>query len=129
MFATPHAADTPRGVHPCRGRRPRMSPDDACLRARFHSRDEAPLAEGYRRYHARLLSIGVRRLGDRELAAEAAQQAFVQAWRAAGSYDPSRALAPWLYSIMRRVCVDLFRRDRRAPELFPDGMVPDHGTV
>jgi len=133
MAAMPATVDAPAartGAHPCAGmRRSRVAPDDACLRARFHAGEESALTEVYRRYSPQLLVIGVRRLGDRDLAAEAVQQAFVQAWRAAPRYDPSRALAPWLYAIMRRVCVDLFRRDRRAPALFDDGIVPDRRSA
>ena len=81
------------GAHPCPGgRRSRVAPDDTCLRARFDAGDESALDEVYRRYSPQLLVIGVRRLGDRDLASEAVQQAFVQAWRAASKYDPSRAL-------------------------------------
>ena len=37
----------------------------------------------------------------------------MQAWRAAGSYDPDRPLGPWLRSIVRRTAVDAWRRERR----------------
>jgi RNA polymerase sigma-70 factor (ECF subfamily) len=128
MPATIDAPGAPSAAaaRPCSGgRRSRLAPDDACLRTRFRAGDESALADVYARYRSKLLVIGMRRLGDRDLANEAVQQAFLQAWRFSGSYDPARALAPWLYAIMRRVCVDLFRRDRRTPDLFPDGTVPD----
>ena len=53
-------------------------------------------------------------LGNREHAADAVQRAFVQAWRAAGRFDPE--LKPWLYAITRRAAVDIYRRERRTQE-------------
>ncbi|SEG78026.1 RNA polymerase sigma-70 factor, ECF subfamily [Thermomonospora echinospora] len=58
-------------------------------------------------------------LGDRELAAEAVQQAFVQAWRGAGAFDPGRELKPWLYAIVRRAAIDVHRREHRAASHVP----------
>ena len=52
-------------------------------------------------------------LGDRGLCEEAAQQTFLQAWRGAGRFDPSRELGPWLATIARRVAIDLYRREAR----------------
>ena len=51
--------------------------------------------------------------GDRRLAEEVVQQSLLKAWRAAGSFDPSRPLAPWLYSIVRRCAIDVWRHERR----------------
>jgi RNA polymerase sigma-70 factor (ECF subfamily) len=55
-------------------------------------------------------------LKDRELAADAVQMTFMNAWRAAGTLDPERPVAPWLYTIARRASIDLYRSRRRAPE-------------
>lgn len=51
--------------------------------------------------------------GDQELAADAVQQTFVKAWRAAASFDADREIAPWLYSIARRTAIDVLRAERR----------------
>ena len=42
------------------------------------------------------------------------QETFLRAWRAAGTYDRSRPLRPWLFAILRRVVVDE-ARCARAP--------------
>lgn len=60
-------------------------------------------------YSGAVNTVAMSILRDRELAAEAVQQTFVKAWRAAGSFDPRRELAPWLYSIARRTSVDILR--------------------
>jgi RNA polymerase sigma-70 factor, ECF subfamily len=64
--------------------------------------------------HGRLVfSIAYRVLGDTGLAEDATQQTFVQAWRAADTYDPSRPLGAWLTTIAKRVAIDVHRREKR----------------
>jgi len=88
--------------------------DDTDLVARFAAGDEAAVRAVYDRYARPVFTVALRILGDRTLADEAVQLTMLKAWRAAGSFDPSRELAPWLYTIARRVAIDLYRRDRRA---------------
>jgi RNA polymerase sigma factor (sigma-70 family) len=99
--------------------------DDPGLAERFRDGDPDAVRAVYRRYAGSMLVLARSRLADPEQAHDAVQQAFLQAWRAAASYDPSRPLATWLYSITRRVCVDLYRRDRRRPVLTETGDAPD----
>jgi RNA polymerase sigma-70 factor (ECF subfamily) len=80
---------------------------------RFRKGDAAALRELYLLYGRAVFSVAFRALGDRMLAEEATQQTFLNAWRAAASFDPERPLAPWLYAIARRVAVDVYRRERR----------------
>ena len=80
---------------------------------RFRDGDPGAVRVVYQRYSRPVFTVAYRALGDRSLAEEAVQQTFLQAWRAAGSFDPDRDPAPWLYAIARRVAVDLFRRERR----------------
>lgn len=49
-------------------------------------------------------------LEDRGHAEEAAQQTFIKAWQAADRVDPNRDIGPWLYTIARRVAIDVYRR-------------------
>lgn len=83
------------------------------LAHRFQSGDTDAIRELYSRYGPSIFVVAVRALGDRSLAEEAVQQTFLQAWRAASRFDPDREVGPWLYSIARRVAVDLYRRERR----------------
>jgi RNA polymerase sigma-70 factor, ECF subfamily len=80
---------------------------------RFRAGDESAVAEVFDRYAGPMLAVASRMLSDRRLAEEAVQQAFVQAWRAASTFEPERALGPWLRSIVRRTAVDVWRRERR----------------
>ena len=47
-------------------------------------------------------------LQDRQAAEEAAQEAFVRAWRHAAAYDPRReTVAAWLLTIARNVAINM----------------------
>jgi RNA polymerase sigma-70 factor (ECF subfamily) len=52
-------------------------------------------------------------LGDHGLAADATQQTFIKAWRAASTYDADRSFGPWIYAIARRTAIDLYRKRAR----------------
>lgn len=68
------------------------------------------------------------RLGSDDAAAEElVQEAFVNVWRKAGQFDPSRAAAStWVFTIARNLRIDAFRKEAR-PELDPNdpALVPD----
>jgi RNA polymerase sigma-70 factor (ECF subfamily) len=79
----------------------------------FAAGEEPAFAEIYQRYGGPMFAIALAIVGRRDLAADVVQQAFVQAWRAAASYSPDAAIAPWLFTITRRAAIDLWRRERR----------------
>lgn len=103
-----------------------MSPvDDDDLVAGFRAGDPAAVRGVYERYSGAVFTVAMSVLADRELAADAVQVTFLNAWRACRSVDLDRPLAPWLYTIARRVAIDLYRRRARAPEpMDPDGEGP-----
>jgi RNA polymerase sigma-70 factor (ECF subfamily) len=92
--------------------------------AGFRDGDAAAVRAVYRRYAGPMSTVARSMLGSRELAEEAVQQAFVQAWQAAASYDPRRPLSSWLYAITRRVCIDLYRREQRHAGVTESGHLP-----
>jgi RNA polymerase sigma-70 factor (ECF subfamily) len=87
--------------------------DDGELAAWFATGDPEATRAVYRAYGSLVYSVAYKVLGNSGLAEDAAQQAFLQAWRAAGTFDPTRALAAWLASIARRTAIDVYRRERR----------------
>jgi len=86
---------------------------DTQLAAEFAAGDPDAVRAVYQTYGRLVYSVAFKVLGDAGLAEDATQQTFVQAWRAADSYDPTRALGPWLASIARRAAIDVYRRTRR----------------
>ena len=86
---------------------------DRQVRTRFRSGDPEAVRVVYRSYGRLVYAVAYRVLGDRGLAEEATQQAFLKAWRAAGSLDESREIGPWLATIARRVAIDVHRSEAR----------------
>ena len=81
--------------------------DDDVLLAAFAVGDAVAGAVFVRRYQRRVLGLARSIVGDRALAEELAQEAFVRAWRHASSYDPRRgSVATWLLTITRNVALD-----------------------
>jgi RNA polymerase sigma factor (sigma-70 family) len=91
--------------------------DDADLASRFASGDADTVRVVYQTYGRLVFAVAYRVLGDPGLAEDATQQTFVQAWRAAAGYDPSRPLGAWLTTIAKRVAIDTYRRERRHRDL------------
>jgi len=86
---------------------------DAEMLQGFAAGDDAAFEEVVRRFSGPMFAVAMATLGNRELAADAVQQALVAAWRASASFSPDSELAPWLYTITRRCAIDVWRRDRR----------------
>jgi RNA polymerase sigma-70 factor, ECF subfamily len=103
--------------------------EDPELGAQFGRGDPDAVRAVYRRYAGSMLVLARSRLADSQQAQDAVQQAFLQAWRAAATYDPSRPLSTWLYSITRRVCVDVYRRQQRQAVLTETGDAPEEAVV
>lgn len=91
-----------------------MNGDDADLARRFAGGDEHVMRDVYRRFGGPAFTVALRALGDRQLAEEAVQEGFVKAWQAAGRYDPTRPLSSWLFTIVKRTAIDIYRRERRS---------------
>lgn len=69
--------------------------------------DREALASFYERYAPLLVAVGLRMLGDQREAEDVAHDVFLEAWRAAGSYDPNRApVRTWLLMRMRSRVLD-----------------------
>lgn len=54
-------------------------------------------------------------LGDRDEAGDAAQDAFVRAWRAIGNFRADAAFGTWMHRIAVNVCLDARARRAKAP--------------
>ena len=89
---------------------------DESLLAGFGARDADASAAFVRRFQSRLYGLALTILGDRGEAEEAAQEAFLRAWRHADAYDPRRGtVATWLLAIVRNVAIDRARMRRFEP--------------
>jgi RNA polymerase sigma-70 factor (ECF subfamily) len=101
---------------------------DGALIERVGEGDRDAFEELYRRYTRPVLSLALRRLGDRGRAEDAVQDAFTAIWRSAGSYDAERGQGgAWLYTVARNAIVDGARRRPEPPMEAPEEASSDRG--
>nr|WP_245641219.1 RNA polymerase sigma factor SigM [Streptomyces megasporus] len=84
--------------------------DDRELLARHVAGDPHAFGEIVRRHRDRLWAVALRVLGDREEAADAVQDAFVSAYRAAHTFRGQSAVTTWLHRITVNACLDRARK-------------------
>jgi RNA polymerase sigma-70 factor (ECF subfamily) len=88
--------------------------DDPALVARVADGDAHAFEALYDRYRSRAFGLAVRLTRRRSIAEEVTQDAFVNLWRNAGSYDPARGnLGSWLLTFVRHRAIDSLRSGRR----------------
>jgi RNA polymerase sigma factor (sigma-70 family) len=89
---------------------------DEALLAGLGSRDPDAAAAFVRRFQHRVFGLTLSILRDRGAAEEAAQEAFVRAWRHASAYDPRRGtVAAWLLTIARNASINMLPARRADP--------------
>jgi RNA polymerase sigma-70 factor, ECF subfamily len=91
--------------------------DDHSLVARARGGDTAAFERLVRRYSGPVYRIALRVLGDTEEAADAAQEAFITAWRRIGEIRAEQAFAAWLYRIVTTRAVSAARARRHETAL------------
>lgn len=85
-------------------------PTDEELLAAMQARDREALGQLYARYSPALRALAMRLVRDPEDAEDLLQDVFCEAWRSAGSYDPSRAsVRTWLLVRLRSRATDRYR--------------------
>ncbi len=90
---------------------------DAELIAAHCAGDPDAFAEIFRRHKDRMWAVALRTCSDRELAADALQDAFLAAYRRAGSFRGESAVTTWLHRIVVNSCLDRLRRRRPTSSL------------
>jgi len=81
------------------------------VRSGFRKGDADAVRMVYRSHGRAVFAVAYKILRDEGLAEEATQHAFLNAWRAADSFDSRRDLGPWLATIGRRAAIDVYRRE------------------
>lgn len=85
-------------------------PEELALARSARSGDRSAFAELVRRAQGPVFGLCYRLLGERDAAADAAQESFVRAYAALDSFDPSLRFDTWVLRIARNHCYDLLRR-------------------
>ena len=93
-----------------------LNDEDLALSRRVAAGDSAAFAMLVEK-HERPLRAFLARMGAADVADDIAQEAFLNAWRAAGQYDGSARYSTWLTSIAWRCRLDELRRRPRVTEI------------
>ena len=91
-------------------------PDETGLVRAAQQGDQAAFTEIVRRYQRAIYRVAYGLTRRAEDADDLAQEAFVRAYRAIGTFRVGEALYPWLSRITVNLAYSLFRRRKRRPE-------------
>lgn len=89
-----------------------MTDGDRELARRFPAADDDVIRDVYARFGGAVHTVAISIVREPARAADVVQSTFLNAWRAAATFDPSRELGPWLYTIARRQAIDAYRKER-----------------
>jgi RNA polymerase sigma-70 factor (ECF subfamily) len=99
--------------------------DAELLRAHVDG-DRHAFGELFHRHRDRLWAVAIRTLADREEAADALQDALLNAHRSAHRFRGDSAVTTWLHRIVVNACLDRIRRRHAHPTVpLPDTGRPD----
>lgn len=79
----------------------------------------------FERHYARVARWCLRFTGERESAADVAQNVFVSAYRHLERFEGASRFSTWLYTIARHECLSRIRRERARPEDSDDEVLVD----
>lgn len=88
---------------------------EVLLIAKAQKGDRDAFGELVRHHHPGVVNVVYRMCGDVELAEDAAQDAFIQAWLHLSSFRPGTSLRNWIYRIAVNAALDVIRRAPKTP--------------
>lgn len=101
--------------------------DDTTLVTRVADGDARAFEALYDRYRAPAFGLALRLTGRAGIAEEVTQDAFLNLWRRASRYDPSRgSLGTWLLTFVRHRAIDALRSGARRERNVDLGSVAEH---
>jgi len=87
--------------------------NEAELVARAQSGERNAFSELVRIHAQGVMNVVYRMCGDAQIAEDAAQETFIQAWLHLASYRPQTSLRNWLYRIAVNAATDMLRKEKR----------------
>ena len=107
----------------------RAASPDALLLAGCRAGARESFEELYRVHGARMKSIAAHVLGDRAEAEDAVQDAFVNIFRSAATFEGRSRFSTWIYRVVVNACHDRLRRRRETVALDAPGAVAEIFTA
>lgn len=90
--------------------------------------DRDEFADLVRTHHPKIYGLCLGMLGDPAAADDAAQEAFLAAWKAFDSFKGDSAVGTWLHRIAANKCLDVLRRSGRRAEDSLDAILEGGGS-
>lgn len=90
---------------------------DAELLSRHTRGEPDAFGEIFRRHRDKMWAVALRTTRDPEMAADAVQDAFTNAFRRAGSFRGDAQVSTWLHRIVVNACLDRLRRVKPTSDL------------
>lgn len=90
-----------------------MTVTDQELVSRAKNGDQDAFEQLVQENQNKVYSLALRLVGDREEAADLAQEAFLKAWQGLKSFQGESSFATWIYRLTTNVCIDHLRRQKR----------------
>jgi RNA polymerase sigma-70 factor (ECF subfamily) len=91
---------------------------DEQLMARVAQEDSTALELLYHRYAPMVMGVVIKILQDRAAAEEVVQETFWRVWDKADTFQAQRgSFTSWMFSIARRLAIDVLRRRKARPQL------------
>ena len=87
--------------------------NEAELVTRAQNGDRNAFSELVRSHAQGVLNVIYRMCGNMQVAEDAAQETFIQAWLRLPSYRPRSSLRNWLYRIAVNTAIDMLRKEKR----------------
>lgn len=68
------------------------------------------------KYEGKFINYAFKMLRDENAAQDAAQEAFLRAFRKINTFSGNSAFSTWLYAILNNICLDILRKKKRTGE-------------
>jgi RNA polymerase sigma-70 factor (ECF subfamily) len=99
---------------------------DEALMARYQAgADEKDLGEITCRYIEKMYGFALAIVRNREDAQDAVQECFIRLIRRSKTYKAGMPFSPWLFSILRNICIDIIRSKKRKGQEIQEAIVID----
>lgn len=86
--------------------------------------DQQAFGQLYRQYVDRVYRYLYSRIGNQADAEDITAQVFLEVWKDLRRYRSSTSFSAWLFTIVRRRCVDFYRRNKKDFSLEQKGEIP-----
>jgi RNA polymerase sigma-70 factor (ECF subfamily) len=99
----------------------RTDPEEGRLLTCAQAGDTVAFEQVVERYQRRVYGVAYRIVRRHDVADDVAQEAFIRAFRALASFDPSRPFGPWISRIATNLAINHVRSPEAREEELPEG--------